>query len=139
MSDLSTKPADEERKTSKQLRRKSGNRVPFEERILAGFIAFVTLAFALNILLNDEIVFVGRRASWLRSGTPTVHLHGWPTYWCFLTLANTALIFLTFIFDHYDRRFNPNFYVWLRRALLVVTLVFLIVGIGVSFAEISRN
>jgi predicted MFS family arabinose efflux permease len=96
-------------------------------------------AFAINILLNDEIVFVGRRAGWLRSGTPTVHLHGWPAYWFFLTLANTALIFLTFIFDHCDRRSNLNFYVWLRRALLVVTLVFLIVGICVSYAEISRS
>lgn len=68
-----------------------------------------------------------------------VILHGWPVYWAYLVLVFVALMALTFVIDHYDRRFNASFYIKLRRVMPVVTCLVAAGGSVVSILQISNR
>lgn len=123
----------------RQARRKRedfGNRVLLSERVLALSIAAIALFVAYDVLISDRVTFVERRRLfrrlWNDKPLTVVILDGWPVFWMFVVLVMVALMALTFVFDHYDRRFNERFYVRLRRGMLIATA--LVAGVVVCSA-----
>jgi hypothetical protein len=51
-------------------------------------------------------------------------------------LVLVGLVALTFLLDHYDRRFNERFYVRLRRAMLAATAGVMLVGTVSAYLEV---
>ncbi len=125
---------------AKRKREDFGNRVSASERGLALAIIFVSIALAYDVLFSDRAVFVQRRGVLLRlfsDEKPVVAvLHGWPVFWIFIVGIMVAVMALTFIIDHYDRRFNERFYVKLRRVMLAVTSVVILVGVISAYGQI---
>jgi hypothetical protein len=125
---------------TKRFREDFGNRVPIAERVLAAVIFIGAVVLAYDVLLSDRATFVERRGilrRLLSSDAPVVVvLHGWPIFWIFLVLVLVGLIALTFLLDHYDRRFNERFYVRLRRVMLGVTAAVMLVGTASVYLKI---
>jgi hypothetical protein len=125
---------------AKRFRENFGNRVPMVERVLAAGIFVGAIVLAYDVLLSGRATFVERRGIVRRlfsSSPPAVAvLHGWPIFWIFLVLVLVGLIALTFLLDHYDRRFNERFYVRLRRVMLGVTAAVMLVGTVSAYSEI---
>lgn len=121
-----------------------GNQIPRGERILAAVVTVLSLYIAWDLVLSDQMTIVEyRRSAWLRrlldpDWTPeVVVLHGWPIFWAYLLLCLIAIMALTVLFDHYDRRFNARFYVRLRRIMLYATI--LTWGVGLLIAGYQMN
>ncbi len=121
---------------AKRRREDFGNRVPLAERLLGVFITIIALIVAYDVLLSDRAVFVERRRLfnrlWSDEPLTVAVLSGWPVFWIFVVLVMVALMALTFVLDHYDRRFNERFYIRLRRVMLAGTA--LVAGVGVCAA-----
>jgi len=123
-----------------------GNRVPTSERLLGVAIACVSLFVAWDLVLADRMTIVEyRRHRWLQRlidkdwKPEVVVLDGWPVFWAYLVLLLVALMALTFVFDHYDRRFNAAFYAKLRRAMLVITCLVVVFGSTAAMMQIANR
>jgi hypothetical protein len=127
-------------KGAKRFRGDFGNRVPASERTLAAIIFGGAIFLAYDILLSGRATFVERRGllrRWFSEDAPAVTvLHGWPIFWIFLVLVLVGLIALTFVLDHYDRRFNERFYARLRRVMLAITAGVMLIGTFSAYSEI---
>ncbi|MDQ5977380.1 MAG: hypothetical protein QG602_352 [Verrucomicrobiota bacterium] len=125
---------------AKRFREDFGNRVPMSERVLAAGIFIGAIILAYDVLLSDRATFIERRGILRRlfssDSRGVVVLHGWPIFWIFLVLVLVGLIALTFLLDHYDRRFNERFYVRLRRVMLGVTAAVMLIGTVSAYFEI---
>ena len=123
-----------------------GNRVTLNERILAAAVAVSAMFVAWDLVLADSATIVQyRRGGWIRRlldpdwRPEVVVLHGWPLFWAYLVLTLVALMALTFLLDHYDRRFNARFYVRLRCVMLWITGGVAVIGTAVSMLQISAR
>jgi hypothetical protein len=103
-------------------------------------ITVAALIAAYDVLLSDNARFVERRGLLRRliSDEPltVVVVSGWPVFWIFLVLVMVALMASTFLIDHHDGRFNPRFYVRLRRIMLSVTSGLIVVGVISAYQQI---
>jgi hypothetical protein len=130
-------------KNQRRRREDYGNRISRNDRILASFIAVGALAIGYDTLNSGNATFVERRGLFrvlFDNHAPLkVTLNGWTIYWIFIVLVMIALTALTFIFDHYDRKFNASFYIALRRLMLVATFIFVGFGLVAAFTEISNS
>lgn len=132
---------------ARRKRAEFGNRIPATERILGVVVAFVSLAVAWDLVLAGRLTFVGHhRNGWLRQlfgrelkPDVIVVLDGWPVFWAYLVLALVALMALSFVIDHYDRRFNASFYVKLRHTMLVMTGIVVAGGSIAAMMQISSH
>ncbi len=133
-------------KNDSRLRRRKedfGNRVSAQERLLAALLAVLLLVCAYDILSSGQARFVERVGSFRRlfgDVSPVVAvLSGWSVFWLFMVLSILAFTALTYVVDHYDRRWNARFYVWLRRIMLGSSvLVFLLFMVSAYLEVWSR-
>ena len=123
-----------------------GNHVPVGERALAVVIATLSFWVAWDLALSDALRIVEyRRGGWLTRllnsewRPEVVVLHGWPVFWAYLVLVLITLMALTFLIDHYDRRFNAAFYVRLRHVMLWATALVTVIGTAVAMIQITHQ
>lgn len=132
-----------------QARRKAedfGNCVPLSERLLGLIVACVSLFVAWDLVLADQLTIIQyRRGRFFHKllnpdwRPEIVVMEGWPVFWAYLVLVLVAVMALSFVIDHHDRRFNAAFYVKLRRVMLIVTGIVALIGSVVAMVQIANR
>jgi hypothetical protein len=79
------------------------NQIPLRQRIINSLLALFLIGYGLVGLIQDDIYIPGRRSrGW--------HLHGVPAIIMFVAMACAALVCVSVIVDHFDRRDNERQY-----------------------------
>lgn len=89
------------------------NDVPLPLRIYSLVLALLLLAYGVSGFLNDKLEFATGRG-----GGGRLLLHGGPAWLLGSAVIVGALLLLSVIVDHYDRRNNEHWYRLVRQSLL---------------------